>query len=120
MNIGTEMATMATDRPGMIQALQQLQKSPLSAEGKRLQETALKFEELLLAPIVENMSRTIPESELFDSAMTRQTRGMFWSMLGEDLAAKGGMGLGKELLRQYMANPAAESTDAASLINTLE
>jgi flagellar protein FlgJ len=68
--------------------------------GPNLQRAARDFESIFLHKIMEEMRRTVPESDLLDSGMGDQVQGMFWFYLAQDMADKGGLGLWKELARQ--------------------
>jgi Rod binding domain-containing protein len=71
------------------------------AQGAALEKTARDFESVLLHRVFEEMRRSVPESGLLDSGTSDQVQGMFWMYLAQDVAAKGGIGLAKELSRQF-------------------
>lgn len=71
------------------------------AQGAAIEKTARDFESVLLHRVFEEMRRSVPESGLLDSGTSDQVQGMFWMYLAQDVAAKGGIGLAKELSRQF-------------------
>ena len=71
------------------------------AQGAALEKTARDFESVLLHRVFEEMRRSVPESGLLDSGTSDQVQGLFWMYLAQDVAAKGGIGLAKELSRQF-------------------
>ena len=68
--------------------------------GASAEKTARDFESVFLYKVLEEMRRTIPESGLLETGISKQVQGIFWYYLAQDLAEKGGIGLGKELYRQ--------------------
>lgn len=78
--------------------------------GTPAEKAARDFESVLLYKLLEEMKQTIPESGLLDTAISKQVQGIFWFYLAQDLADKGGIGLGKELYRQMSQSTDLQST----------
>ena len=70
------------------------------------EKAAKDFEAVLLHKIMESMSRTIPESGLFDSGASRQIEGLFWHYLAQEVSDQGGIGLWKELYNKMQTSEA--------------
>lgn len=70
-------------------------------------QVAKDFESLLLSKVVEEMARTVEDSGLDEDGAAQQVHDLFYSSLSQDLAAKGGLGLWKQIARQLGANTAA-------------
>ncbi len=68
--------------------------------AKELEKVAKDFESVLLGKLLEEMKKTIPESGLFETAISKQVHSLFWFYLAEDIGKKGGMGLWKEVYHQ--------------------
>ena len=68
--------------------------------AKELEKVATDFESVLLGKLLEEMKKTIPESGLFETAISKQVHSLFWFYLAEDMGKKGGMGLWKEVYHQ--------------------
>jgi Rod binding domain-containing protein len=66
----------------------------------KIEHAARDFESVLLHKVFEEMQRTVPESGLLETGTTEQVQSLFWFYLAQDVAAKGGIGLWKELARQ--------------------
>jgi Rod binding domain-containing protein len=67
-------------------------------------QAARDFESVLLNQLMQEMSRTIPESGLVDSGTSKQIQSMFWSFLAEEVADNGGMGLWRDI-QKYVTDP---------------
>jgi Rod binding domain-containing protein len=76
-------------------------KAAQSGQGAEIEKAARDFESVLLHRLFEEMRRTIPESGLLESRVNEQVQGMFWMYMAQEVAAKGGIGLAKELARQF-------------------
>jgi len=78
-------------------------------------QAARDFESVLLNQLMQEMSRTIPESGLVDSSASKQIQSMFWSFLAEDVADNGGMGLWRDIQKyctgSEQANPPAPTVE---------
>lgn len=84
---------------------QVLKTGVVSAEGAGAKEQAAKdFESVLLNQLMQEMSRTIPESGLVNSGTSKQIQSMFWSFLAEEVADNGGMGLWRDI-QKYVTGP---------------
>lgn len=84
--------------------------SPATKVGQAVR-AAKDFESVLLNKVMEEMQRTVDKSDLLDSASTEQTQSMFWMFLSQDLAAKGGLGLWKDVYRQMTGEPAPATVE---------
>ncbi|MCY2927185.1 MAG: rod-binding protein [Planctomycetota bacterium] len=76
-------------------------------KGASAIQVAKDFESILLTKVVEEMAKTVETSDLADDGAGQQVYDLFYSQLGQDLAAKGGFGLWKQIARQIGASPAA-------------
>jgi Rod binding domain-containing protein len=63
------------------------------------EKAAKAFESVLLGKLFDSMRATIPDSGLFENDM-EQTQSIFWTYLAQDVGAKGGFGLWKQLYKQ--------------------
>ena len=69
--------------------------------GPSAEKAAKDFESVLLLRLLEEMKRTIPESGLLETGITKQVQDIFWYYLAQDMASKGGLGLWKELHARF-------------------
>ena len=91
---------------------------PRVAKGddvKKVEKLAKDFEGVLLNKLMDEMQKTIPDSGLLSSPATKQMKGMFWMFLSQSLADNGGIGLAKQLTRDFkrmahIAEPTAKPT----------
>jgi Rod binding domain-containing protein len=82
--------------------------------ARELEEAAKGFESLLVSRLVESMRASIDEGSLLDGdAGAKQVRDMFWHFLSEEIGASGGLGLWKQLAREYQANDRAVAPSEA-------
>lgn len=87
-----------------VEALQGLAKSVRNAQTRKdLEKVAKDFESVFLQKITDEMRKPVFGEGLFDSSAMEQTQGLFWSQLSQELGQKGGMGLWKQLLREFEA-----------------
>ncbi|MHC4716274.1 MAG: rod-binding protein [Planctomycetota bacterium] len=78
-------------------------------------QAAKDFESVLLDRLLQEMKRTIPESGLLGGgAATRQMWDLFWGQLARDIASRGGLGLWKQLSRQFGADPVPSAAPAGA------
>jgi Rod binding domain-containing protein len=82
--------------------------------AEQLQKTARDFESVLLNRVFEEMRRTVPDSGLLESGTSDQVQGLFWMYMAQDVAAKGGIGLAKELTRQFARMQQGQSQQGQS------
>ena len=76
--------------------------SPKNARTEMQKIQAAKdFESVLLHRLLGEMRRTIPESGLLSNGISKQLEDIFWLYLAREMADKGGMGLWKELYREF-------------------
>jgi len=71
----------------------------VGADAAKTEKVAKDFEAILLHRMMDQMRRTIPQSGLLDTAVSRQMEGLFWFYLAQEMAEKGGIGLWKDLAR---------------------
>lgn len=83
-------------------ALQGLVQSAKNAHSRKdLEKIAKDFESVFLQKITDEMRKPVFSSDLLDSAGMEQTQGIFWSQLSQEIGQKGGLGLWKQLLREF-------------------
>lgn len=75
-------------------------------KGSSAVQVAKDFESVLLTKVVEEMAKTIETTDLADDGAGQQVYDLFYSQLGQDLAAKGGFGLWKQIARQIQSRSA--------------
>ena len=78
------------------------------ASSDQLRQAAKDFESVLMMQLLQEMKRTIPDSGLLEDPTGEQMQDLFWQYLAEDLADKGGMGLGEEIHRQMVLMSTAQ------------
>ena len=66
-----------------------------------VEEAAKDFESVLLYKLLEEMKRTIPDSGLLGGGAAKQVQGMFWYYLAQEIADQGGLGLWKDVYREF-------------------
>ena len=71
-----------------------------------MEQAAKDFESVLLHQLMQEMSRTIPDSELTSSGVSKQIKSIFWSFLAEGVADNGGIGLWRDI-QKYCTPPQA-------------
>ncbi|MFW6133279.1 MAG: hypothetical protein ACOC8F_05225 [Planctomycetota bacterium] len=59
------------------------------------------FESVLLGKLLDAMKRTIPDSGLLSTGVSKQVQDLFWMYLSRELADSGGLGLWKDIARAY-------------------
>jgi len=74
--------------------------APSAANDRAAVKAAKDFESVLLHRVLEEMRKTVPDSELLDSPASDQMMGMFYMYLAQDTAQKGGFGLWKQIYQQ--------------------
>lgn len=75
---------------------------PTAREAKAAQKVSKDFEEILLHKLFEEMQKTVQESGLTEDAGTQPIQGMFWQFMAQDVAAKGGFGMAKQVYPQIL------------------
>jgi Rod binding domain-containing protein len=85
---------------GKTSAVQDLASNTGSIEGERKKKIAKDFEGVLLNKVMDEMKESIPDSGLLEDETSKQTQGLFWMYLAQDVAAKGGFGLWKQIYAQ--------------------
>jgi Rod binding domain-containing protein len=74
--------------------------APGAAKDRAAVKAAKDFESVLLHRLLEEMRKTVPDSELLDSPASDQMMSMFYMYLAQDTAQKGGLGLWKQIYQQ--------------------
>ena len=87
----------------------------LDTDDQATRQVARDFESILMTKLVDAMSRTVPNSGLFDDGVTRQIKGMFWSFLAQDVGQRGGMGMWQEIYRQIRSSASEDDTHGATM-----
>lgn len=83
-----------------------------SADGATA-KAAKGFESILIYRMLEEMKRTIPESGLLETGVSKQVQGIFWYYLAQEMADQGGMGLWRQL-QADLTGPASAPAAAPS------
>jgi len=73
--------------------------------GKDLSEEQTKqvakdFESVLLHKLLDAMKKTVPESNLFETGISKQFQDIFWFHLAQEMADQGGLGIWKMIYQQ--------------------
>lgn len=84
-----------------------------AAPSPEVVRVAKSFESVLVTKLVEEMARTVEESPLGEDSAAGQVNDMFYYGLADDISAKGGLGLWKQIARQ-MASRAGDSDAPAA------
>ena len=101
--------------PANARIQQLLDASPVGVETPEdMSKAARDFESVLLNQLMQEMSRTIPESGLVNSGTSKQIQSMFWSFLAEEVADNGGMGLWRDI-QKYVTGPEQASPPAPTV-----
>ena len=79
-----------------------------------MEKAAKDFESVLLNQLLQEMSRTIPDSGLTGSGVSKQIKSIFWSFLAEEVADQGGLGLWRDIQR-YCTGPSQTDTPAPTV-----
>ncbi len=78
-------------------------------------KAAKDFESVLLYRLMEEMRRTIPESSLLGTGISKQVQGIFWYYLAQEVAEQGGIGLWRGIYKELAGPAAANSAVAPSM-----
>ena len=74
------------------------------------ERAAKDFESVLLYKLMEEMKRTVPESDLFSTGASRQVEGIFWYYLAQEVAKQGGLGVWREIYKDMMGTAAGANS----------
>ena len=77
----------------------QAESSKSKSEGQ-LEQAAEDFESVLLHKLLDAMKKTVPESNLFETGISKQFQDIFWFHLAQEMADQGGLGIWKMLYEQ--------------------
>ena len=80
----------------------------------KAEKIAKDFESVLLYKLMEQMQRTVGESGLLSSGISKQVKGIFWFYLAQEVADSGGLGLWKDIYRQITSS--GQSAQAAPTV----
>jgi Rod binding domain-containing protein len=83
-----------------------------SKSAATTEQAAKDFESVLLNKLLQEMQQTIPKSGLLDDNASDQVQDIFWFYMAQDLSSKGGLGLWKQVYKEFQ--PASAKTGAAS------
>jgi len=70
-----------------------------ASDKAAVKKVAKDFESILLYKLMEEMQKTVPDSGLLSSGISKQVQGIFWYYLAQEVADGGGIGLWKEIYR---------------------
>jgi flagellar protein FlgJ len=100
-----------------VQAMQGLVSAAKNKRDPReLEKVAKDFEAVFLQKITDEMRKSVPQSGLLDSSALDQTQGIFWSELSQELGRQGGLGLWKQLVKEFQAsNHSTQQTGATGV-----
>ncbi len=96
----------ASSMPGSALLAQGLDGLKNGAAAKDAAKAAKDFESVLLHKLMESMQRTIPDSGLLSSGVTKQVQGIFWFYLAQEMADAGGVGLWRDVYQQMTTHAA--------------
>ncbi len=83
--------------------------------GKSPTEVAREFEAVLLAQVISAMRKTVPDSGMLEASANRKMLdGAFDQEVARSLAAKGGLGIAEQLVRQIERQHPDGAADAAT------
>ncbi len=77
---------------------------------KAAERAAKDFESVLLYKLMEEMKRTVPESDLFSTGISKQVEGIFWYYLAQEVAKQGGLGVWREIYKDMMGTAAGANS----------
>lgn len=80
-------------------------------DAKALLRVAKDFESVLVHRLLDEMSSTISESGLLGDGTSKQVQSLFWSFLAREVSERGGVGLWKDLYKQWsgVSGPQADA-----------
>lgn len=99
--------------------LENLNKSSLkNASDEKKKQIAKDFESVLLNRLLEEMKNSIIDWGQEKDAATKQTEGIFWLYLGQDISKNGGLGLWKDI-HQFLFNTDKQTnTEQKTLVDS--
>ncbi len=104
------IATPPVSGPGIDEFAMRLNGLKLGGDLKAAERAAKDFESVLLYKLMEEMSRTVPESDLFSSGTTKQVEGIFWFYLAQEVAKQGGLGVWRGIYKEMMGTAAGPNS----------
>jgi Rod binding domain-containing protein len=97
--------------------LEQLDKSSLNnISDEKKEKIAKDFESIFLNRLLEEMKKSIVDWGQEKDAASKQTEGIFWLYLGQDLAKNGGLGLWKDI-HQFLFKTEQTNTEQKMLVD---
>ena len=106
--------TEPVSSPNMLEQLDKSSLKNISDEKKK--KIAKDFESVLLNKLLDEMKKSIVDWGEEKDAATKQTEGIFWLYLGQDIAKNGGLGLWKDIY-QFLFNTEQTSTEQNILVD---
>jgi len=98
--------------------LEQLDKSSLkNISDEKKEKIAKDFESVLLNKLLDEMKKSVVDWGQEKDAASKQTKGIFWLYLGQDIAKNGGLGLWKDI-HQFLFNTEQTSTEQKILVDS--
>jgi Rod binding domain-containing protein len=87
-------------------------KAGAANDRKAIEKTSKDFESVLLYQMLAEMRRSVDDAGLLEDSGNEQVQSMFWYGMAQELSAKGGLGLWRQLSRQMQAmeSPPAKPT----------
>ena len=94
--------TVALQGLGGLGALGPSAPGPLKDDrpSRQVEQAVNDFESILLTRLLEEMRTTIDDGGLLGETADQQVQDLFWMCLAQDLSAKGGLGICRDLYRQ--------------------
>ena len=89
-----------------------------AGNARDMEKAAKDFESVLLYKLMEEMARTVPESGLLKSGVSKQIQGIFWFYLAQEVADGGGLGLWRDIQR-YTTGPSPADPPAPTVAQDL-
>ncbi len=83
---------------------------------EQAKQVAKDFESVLLHKLLDAMKKTVPESNLFETGISKQFQDIFWLHLAQEMADQGGLGIWK-MIYQQMNRSAEGAKGVAALEN---
>ena len=67
---------------------------------EQAKQVAKDFESVLLHKLLDAMKKTVPESDLFETGISKQFQDIFWFHMAQEMADQGGLGIWKMIYQQ--------------------
>jgi Rod binding domain-containing protein len=110
------LLTEPVSSPGL---LEKLDKSNLkNASNEKKKKIAKDFESILFNRLLEEMKNSIVDWGQEKDAAAKQTEGIFWLYLGQDIAKNGGLGLWKDIYQFLSHTDKQTNTEQKILVDS--